>query len=202
MLAEIVQVDPIHVYFAPTEAERLEAAHGAAPAERAIPVRLELGDGTPYPHAGAVDYVDPTVDPTRGTVTVRARVPNPEGELRPGAFVRVVAADTDLTPVDMGAYSSRETFMVGNAAVDACRKLKKLVQQAVAEQWEVPASSVWLAAGQVGTWQEAGKRMSAAEAFVCAESRFGTLGSVGWYNTPKDVHGSYRGGTIGASPAG
>ncbi|MGH7725177.1 MAG: xanthine dehydrogenase family protein molybdopterin-binding subunit [Candidatus Eiseniibacteriota bacterium] len=115
--------------------------------------------------------------------------------------VRVVAADTDLTPVDMGAYSSRETFMVGNAAIDACRKLKKLVQQAVAEQWEVPASSVWLAAGQVGTFQEAGKVMSAADAFVCAESRFGTLGSVGWYNTPKDVHGSYRGGTIGASPA-
>jgi RND family efflux transporter MFP subunit len=97
VLAEIVQVDPIHVYFAPTEAERLEAAHGAAPAERAIPVRLELGDGTPYPHAGAVDYVDPTVDPTRGTVTVRARVPNPEGELRPGAFVRVVAVFPDRT---------------------------------------------------------------------------------------------------------
>jgi CO/xanthine dehydrogenase Mo-binding subunit len=36
---------------------------------------------------------------------------------------------------------------------------------------------------------------------VLAESKFGTLGSVGSYNTPKDVHGSYRGGTIGASPA-
>jgi 4-hydroxybenzoyl-CoA reductase subunit alpha len=32
-------------------------------------------------------------------------------------------------------------------------------------------------------------------------ARFGTLGAVGWYNTPKDVHGDYRGGTIGASPA-
>ena len=37
------------------------------------------------------------------------------------AHVRVVAADTDLCPVDLGAYSSRVTFMVGNAAIDAAR---------------------------------------------------------------------------------
>jgi 4-hydroxybenzoyl-CoA reductase subunit alpha len=115
--------------------------------------------------------------------------------------IRVVAADTDLTPVDLGAYSSRITFMVGNAAVDASRKLKKWIQEAVAEQWEVPAHSVWLAGGKCGTWQDTAKAMTAAEAFVAAESKFGTLGSVGSYNTPKDVHGAYRGGTIGASPA-
>ena len=115
--------------------------------------------------------------------------------------IRVVAADTDLTPVDMGAYSSRVTFMVGNAAIDAAKKLKKLVQQAVAETWEVPAHSVWLAAGKVGTWEDTEKAMTPAEGFQLAEAKFGPLGSVGSYNTPKDVHGSYRGGTIGASPA-
>jgi len=115
--------------------------------------------------------------------------------------IRVVAADTELTPVDMGAYSSRVTFMVGNAAIDAAKKLKKLVQQAVAEAWEVPAHSVWLAAGQVGTWDDPEKTIPPAEAFQLAEAKFGPLGSVGAYNTPKDVHGSYRGGTIGASPA-
>ncbi|MEO6461623.1 MAG: molybdopterin cofactor-binding domain-containing protein, partial [Candidatus Eisenbacteria bacterium] len=115
--------------------------------------------------------------------------------------IRVVAADTDLTPVDLGAYSSRITFMVGNAAVDASRKLKKWVQEAVAAAWDVPAHSVWLAGGKCGTWQDTGRAMTAAEAFVLAESKFGTLGSVGSYNTPKDVHGAYRGGTIGASPA-
>ncbi len=115
--------------------------------------------------------------------------------------IRVVAADTDLTPVDMGAYSSRVTFMVGNAALDACRKLKKWVQEAVAEAWAVPVHSVWLAGGKVGTWQDTARTMTPAEAFVLAESKFGTLGSVGSYNTPKDVHGAYRGGTIGASPA-
>lgn len=97
VLAEIVQGDPIHVYFAPTERERLEVVRGARegriPRERtgAIPIRLKLGDGTPYEHEGVVDYVDPTVEPTRGTITVRALLPNPEGVLKPGEFVRVIA---------------------------------------------------------------------------------------------------------------
>lgn len=42
--------------------------------------------------------------------------------------------------------------------------------------------------------------MPISEAFNLAEEAYGTLGSVGHYNTPKDVHGEYRGGTIGASP--
>jgi membrane fusion protein (multidrug efflux system) len=101
VLAEIVQVDPIHVYFAPTELERLEVVRGARegriPAERVgnIPIELRLGDGTPYPHAGMLDYVDPTIEPTRGTVTVRAVVPNPDGDLKPGEFVRVIAIFPD-----------------------------------------------------------------------------------------------------------
>lgn len=102
VLAEIVQVDPIHVYFAPTELERLEVQRGARegriPSERTgtIPIRLALGDGTPYPHEGVVDYVDPTVEPTRGTITVRALVPNPDGVLKPGEFVRVIAIFPDV----------------------------------------------------------------------------------------------------------
>jgi membrane fusion protein (multidrug efflux system) len=103
VLARIVQVDPVHVYFAPTELDRLDVLQGARegriPEERvgAIPIELRLGDGTPYPHPGVLDYVDPTIDPTRGTVTVRARVPNPEGDLKPGEFVRVTAIFPDVT---------------------------------------------------------------------------------------------------------
>lgn len=53
-----------------------------------------------------------------------------------------------------------------------------------------------------GAPSAAGRRMSIAEAFQLAETEHGTLGAVGHYNTPKDdVHGDYRGGTIGASPA-
>src|SRR5206468_4581231 len=61
--------------------------------------------------------------------------------------VRVVAADTDLTPVDLGSYSSRETFMCGNAALDAARKLRELIAETLAERWGVPKRDVVLAKG-------------------------------------------------------
>jgi len=103
VLARIVQIDPIHVYFAPTERERLDVLQGARegriPQERVgnIPIELLLGDGTPYDHRGVVDFVDPTVDPNRGTVTVRALVANPDGVLKPGEFVRAIAVFPDYT---------------------------------------------------------------------------------------------------------
>jgi membrane fusion protein (multidrug efflux system) len=102
VLARIVQVDPIHVDFAPTERDRLDVLRGARegqlPAQRegAVPIELRLGDGTRYPHQGVVDYVDPTIEPTRGTITVRALLPNPEGTLKPGEFVRVIAFFPDV----------------------------------------------------------------------------------------------------------
>jgi RND family efflux transporter MFP subunit len=102
VLAEIVQVDPVHVYFAPTEGDRLDVLQGARegriPQERVgnIPIELRLGDGTPYPQPGVIDYVDPTIEPTRGTVSVRALVPNPDGALKPGEFVRVTAIFPDV----------------------------------------------------------------------------------------------------------
>ena len=115
--------------------------------------------------------------------------------------VRVLTSDTDLTPVDLGAYSSRVTFMLGNACIDACRKMKALVQQAVAEHWDAKPQRVLLAGGQAMDGLDTSRQMPIAEAFNLAEAKYGTLGATGSYNTPKDVHGEYRGGTIGASPA-
>ena len=120
----------------------------------------------------------------------------------PLEYVRVYSADTDLTPVDLGAYSSRETVMVGNACVEACRNLRSLIVDALSEEWEIPADRIRLARG----WafdrdQGAERRIPIAEAFQIAEAKHGLLGAVGSYNTPKDIHGEYRGGTIGSSPA-
>ena len=114
--------------------------------------------------------------------------------------VRVVAADTDLCPVDLGAYSSRVTFMVGNATIDACRKLRAQVCQALAEVWEVEIAAVRLGGGVALCLSDAEKTMPIREAFQLAEARFDTLGATGSYNTPT-LGGDYRGGTIGASPA-
>jgi len=114
--------------------------------------------------------------------------------------VRVVAADTDLCPVDLGAYSSRVTFMVGNATIDAARKLRALVVQAVAADWQVAPERVRLARGRALDLEDGERAIPIREAFQLAEARFDTLGSTGSYNTPA-LGGDYRGGSIGAAPA-
>lgn len=115
--------------------------------------------------------------------------------------VRVVAADTDLTPVDLGSYSSRETFMCGNACLDAARQLRERIAETLAELWGCRKGEIVLANGMaVATSDPVNHAMSIRDAFQTTEARHGTLGSVGWYQSPK-LGGDYRGGTIGASPA-
>jgi len=114
--------------------------------------------------------------------------------------IRVVAADTDLCPVDLGAYSSRVTFMVGNATIDACRKLREKLVAAVAEKWQCAPARVRLIEGLVVDLDDTSRSLTSVEAFHLAETKFDTLGATGSYNTPK-LGGDYRGGTIGASPA-
>jgi CO/xanthine dehydrogenase Mo-binding subunit len=115
--------------------------------------------------------------------------------------IRVVTGDTDLTPVDLGAYSSRITMMAGNACIMAARKVAEKIKKAAAKQWECKPKEVALFDGHAVRRTDTSTRVPLAEAIVWAESEFGTLGEVGHYNTPKDVHGDYRGSTIGASPA-
>ncbi|HEY2956347.1 MAG TPA: xanthine dehydrogenase family protein molybdopterin-binding subunit [Candidatus Eisenbacteria bacterium] len=136
----------------------------------------------------------------QGSDSILAYIVAEELGLDPGD-VRVVAADTDLTPVDLGSYSSRETFMVGNACLDAARKLRLQVAESLAERWGCAADQVTLAGGVACSTRAPDREcMSVKEAFQIAEARHGTLGSVGWYQSPK-LGGDYRGGTIGASPA-
>lgn len=93
LLSTIVRWDPIHVKFAVGERDvlrlRREAAErgGAARADPAIYLRLV--DGTDYPLAGRIDYVDNRVDPDTGTIGVRAVFDNPDELLVPGIFARV-----------------------------------------------------------------------------------------------------------------
>ncbi len=48
--------------------------------------------------------------------------------------VRVIAADTDVTPIDIGSYSSRVTFMAGNATLRAAEEVKKIIVSAAAKK--------------------------------------------------------------------
>ncbi|MEE8115563.1 MAG: molybdopterin cofactor-binding domain-containing protein, partial [Gemmatimonadales bacterium] len=98
----------------------------------------------------------------------------------PLEYVRVFSADTDLTPVDLGAYSSRETLMVGNAVLTACRELNAKIRASVTSELGCSAEDVRLADG----WAfGGGERMPIAQAFMLAETEHGTLGAVGHYNT-------------------
>jgi len=115
--------------------------------------------------------------------------------------IRVLSADSDLCPVDLGAYSSRITLMVGNACLEAAHKLRKKVCASVATRWKVSQKRVTLVDRKAIDIEDPDRHIPLAEAFAWAEADHGLLGETGSYNTPKDRHGSYRGGTIGASPA-
>jgi len=114
--------------------------------------------------------------------------------------IDIVTADTSLTPVDLGSYSSRVTLMTGNAALQAAERARELLVRSVAEKWDVSGARVAMAEGQVFDVQDPACTMTFAEAVVLAESKFGTIGTVGSYTPPRSP-GRYRGAGVGPSPA-
>ncbi len=114
--------------------------------------------------------------------------------------IRVVTADTDLTPVDLGSYSSRVTLMTGNAAIQAAESARELLVMAVAEKLGVPIENLSLAERRVFDVENPEVGVSFAEAIVLAESKFGTIGTVGSYTPPRSP-GKYKGSGVGPSPA-
>jgi 4-hydroxybenzoyl-CoA reductase alpha subunit len=114
--------------------------------------------------------------------------------------IRVVTADTDLTPVDLGSYSSRVTLMTGNAAVQAAERARELLVEAVVSKLGVPATRVGFAEGRVFDVEDPENGMAFSDAVVLAESKFGTIGTVGSYRPPPSA-GRYRGAGVGPSPA-
>ena len=94
-LAVVQQINPMYVNFTQSVSEvyRLQKAQkegrlkGAG--DKAASVRVVLEDGTEFGRPGKLLFSDLTVDPTTGQITLRAEVPNPEGTLLPGMYVRV-----------------------------------------------------------------------------------------------------------------
>jgi 4-hydroxybenzoyl-CoA reductase alpha subunit len=114
--------------------------------------------------------------------------------------IRVVTADTDLTPVDLGSYSSRVTLMTGNAAIQAAERARELLTMAVAEKLNVPIENISFAERRAFDVENPEVGVSFAEAVVLAESKFGTIGTVGSYSPPRSP-GKYKGAGVGPSPA-
>ena len=139
-LATIQQLDPIFVDIQQSAADLLSlrrglASGGITPAR--AEVRLKLEDGSDYGQAGTVEFAEVVVDQATGTVTLRARFPNPQGLLLPGMFVRAVFSqsvqnDAFLVPqqaVQRDPRGQATLFVVGagnkaeQRTVDAGRSL-------------------------------------------------------------------------------
>ncbi len=114
--------------------------------------------------------------------------------------IRLCVADTDLTPVDLGSYSSRVTLMMGNAAREAAERARELIAQAVSQQIEVPKDRLVFAERRVFDAADPDRGVTFQEAVIAAEARFGTLGTTGSYTPPRSP-GRYRGAGVGPSPA-
>jgi 4-hydroxybenzoyl-CoA reductase subunit alpha len=114
--------------------------------------------------------------------------------------VRLVTGDTDLTPVDLGSYSSRVTLMMGNAAIQAAERAKALLAAAAAKKLGFPAERLAFADRRVFDVENPSAGMTFQEAVVAAEVEHGTLGTTGSYRPPRSA-ARYRGGGVGPSVA-
>jgi 4-hydroxybenzoyl-CoA reductase alpha subunit len=113
--------------------------------------------------------------------------------------IRVITGDTDLGPVDLGSYSSRVTIMAGNAAIEAAQKAATMLAEAVAQKLEIPEERIRFSGGRVFDSALHDKGVNFAEAVCLAETRFGTIGTVGSYSPPKSA-AKFKGGGVGPSP--
>jgi 4-hydroxybenzoyl-CoA reductase alpha subunit len=113
--------------------------------------------------------------------------------------VHVHPADTSLTPVDLGSYSSRVTLMCGMAAIQAAERLRGAIFTAVAKKLEVSPASLVARDRKVGVPDDWDKAVPFARAVELAESLHGVLAFPGSYAPPKRA-GKFKGGGVGPSP--
>lgn len=101
LLTRIVQVDPLYIEFSVPESEASLIRNSLAPATKSVApiVKLVLDNGGEYADSAKVTFVDNAVDINSGTVRVRAVLPNPEGKLLPGQFVRAKVEGVSLSNV-------------------------------------------------------------------------------------------------------
>ena len=101
-MAKIQQLDPMYVNITQTAADlrriKKEFQSGAMKGVD-FSVQITFDDGTPYPHKGRLLFADQTVDPGTGELLLRAEVPNPDGELLPGLYVRADIPQSQLQNV-------------------------------------------------------------------------------------------------------
>lgn len=147
-LATIQQLDPIFVDVTQSSAKLLQLRRALASGEllpASADVRLKLEDGTDYPQGGTLEFSEPIVDPDSGTVTLRARFPNPDGLLLPGMFVRVVAPQSVVPNAILAPQQGISRDVKGDATALIATRDNKVerrsvtADRAIGDKWLITA---------------------------------------------------------------
>ncbi len=198
------------------EASGFAAKHGQLPVGRGIGLAVGAylsGAGQPIywndmpqsevqikvDRGGGVTVYSMAADVGQGSTSMLATVVAEGLGLEPGDL-SMVTADTDLTPVDLGSYSSRVTFMAGNAAIEAAERVRERVLRSVADKLEADAADLSLAAGRISVRGDRESGLTWPEAVRLTIAASGPLVESGSYRAP-ELAGPYRGAGVGPSPA-
>ncbi|MEF3579215.1 efflux RND transporter periplasmic adaptor subunit [Citrobacter freundii] len=149
-LVTVQRLDPIYVDLTQSVQDFLrlkeEKANGKiAQQQGKIPVELMLENGKPYRHTGTLEFSDPAVDETTGSVTLRAIFPNPEGEILPGMYVTALldeGSQQNVLMVPQQGITHNEqgkatTLILDQENVVQLREINAV--KAVGNQWLVTA---------------------------------------------------------------
>ena len=147
-LATIAQLDPIFVDIQQSSSDVFDLRQSLASGSTlpaSTTVRLTLDNGRAYAQAGRIEFGEATVDATTGTVTLRARFPNPQGLLLPGMFVRVTVPQTVVRNGILAPQRGITRDAKGNATALVVGADNKVVQrqittgEAIGSNWLVTA---------------------------------------------------------------
>ena len=113
--------------------------------------------------------------------------------------LRVVANDSAVTPKDNGSYSSRVSFMVGNAAINAAKALRDVLVEAAARKFGVPPADVECL-GETYVTAGTDHSLSYKDVVTLALQQGGTVTVKGSWSTPRETQGGkFRGAAVGTS---
>jgi 4-hydroxybenzoyl-CoA reductase alpha subunit len=115
--------------------------------------------------------------------------------------IRIRTEDSDISPLDLGAYSSRTTLMGGNAVVQASRDVLKKVMVIASNRWNCDPQELEAKDNQIFHKKDKSKIMKWAEAARLYFNENGPLVGTGWYKPPEGLGGDYKGAAVGTSPA-
>ena len=116
------------------------------------------------------------------------------------ADIQLTTADTDLTPIDLGSYSSRVTFMAGNAAKAAAEKVRDRLFEVAANALHCDPEDLIARDHRIVRRTRRNDGIDFAQAVQLAEAQGGVVTGTGSYTPPK-LAGPYKGSGVGPSPA-